>query len=163
MTWQITPLTAADADGLGRLHVAVWREAYAALMPADYLAGLEPSAGAARWRDWAADPGAPATWVARDEAGLVGFATAGASRDAVPVRERELWAINLLARAHGTGLADELLRLALGDAPASLWVVEANHRAIAFYRRHGFAPDGLRGTHPPTGTPEIRMVRPAGG
>jgi len=43
---------------------------------------------------------------------------------------------------HGSGLADELLDVALPDgAPASLWVMVDNARAVAFYRRRGFVID----------------------
>ena len=46
---------------------------------------------------------------------------------------------------HGTGLADRLMTGGLdwlgGTAPIWLTVVRHNHRAIAFYRRHGFAID----------------------
>jgi hypothetical protein len=34
----------ADADEIGRVHVQVWRGAYAGLMPPDYLAALDPQA-----------------------------------------------------------------------------------------------------------------------
>jgi RimJ/RimL family protein N-acetyltransferase len=49
--------------------------------------------------------------------------------------------------------------VAIGKEPASLWVFEGNHRARAFYRRHGFAEDGARVDDPFFGLPEIRMVR----
>ena len=37
--WQVRPLALEDCEELGRVHMAVWRETYAGLMPADYLAG----------------------------------------------------------------------------------------------------------------------------
>ena len=46
-------------------------------------------------------------------------------------------------------------------ATATLWVVEGNARARAFYARRGFVDEGGRDVHPATGTPEIRMVRRA--
>ena len=43
---------------------------------------------------------------------------------------------------HGTGLGQHLLDAALPDrAPAHLWVMTDNVRAVAFYRRNGFVPD----------------------
>lgn len=155
----ITPLAAADADELGRVHVEIWREAYAGLVPAEHLAGLDPAARAQMWRTAASQPGEVVNVVARDEAGIAGFASAGPCRDDDRPAEWELWAVYLLARARGSGVADELVERVLGDRDACLWVFEANARARAFYTRHGFVPDGARSTYGRTGTPELRMVR----
>jgi ribosomal protein S18 acetylase RimI-like enzyme len=181
--WRVAPLTLADCDELARVHVAVWREAYAGLMDAAYLRGLREERFAERWRSRAsasvgtspasvtsvtsspasspggADAGGPVTLVARDRAGVVGFVSAGSSRDEDPPTAWELWAINLLGRARGTGLAEHLVQLTVGDRDASLWVVEGNARARSFYTRLGFAPDGARSEHEPTGAPEVRLVR----
>lgn len=156
----VTPLCAGDADELGRVHVEVWREAYADLLPADFLAGLDPAARADMWRGAAEQVVNPvSTLVARDGDGIVGFVSAGPPRDEDVDVDLELWAVYLLARARGTGLADRLVSLAVGERAAYLWVFEDNHRARAFYRRHGFVEDGVRGTYGRTGTPELRMVR----
>jgi ribosomal protein S18 acetylase RimI-like enzyme len=48
----------------------------------------------------------------------------------------------VLQSHQGLGLGRKLLEAALGDGPASLWVAAQNERAIAFYRRFGFQPDG---------------------
>jgi GNAT superfamily N-acetyltransferase len=65
----------------------------------------------------------------------------------------------VLPSAQGTGLADLMMERLVGTEPASLWVLDGNVRAEAFYRRHGFARDGAEKQHPPTGTTEVRMVR----
>ena len=57
MTWAIHDPSIADADEMGRVHVTVWQEAYAGLMPADYLASLDPVAFAASWRERAGASG----------------------------------------------------------------------------------------------------------
>jgi RimJ/RimL family protein N-acetyltransferase len=53
------------------------------------------------------------------------------------------------------------MRAAIGDGPAYLWVVEDNPRALAFYLKQGFRPDGKRNRLPPEWEelPEFRMVR----
>ena len=53
------------------------------------------------------------------------------------------------------------MRAAIGESPAYLWVAEGNPRALAFYLKHGFRPDGKRGQLPPEweSLPEFRMVR----
>jgi ribosomal protein S18 acetylase RimI-like enzyme len=161
MTWTLGPLTLADADEVGRVHVRVWQEAYDGLMPAAYLDGLDPAEFAAGWRERLLAPReGVAHWLARDDAGIVGLATSGPARDDDAPTPWQLYAINVLARGHGTGVAAALLDAALGDRAAYLWVVEGNDRAIAFYRKHGFRDDGVRDRLPDTGTPEVRMSRP---
>ena len=159
--WRIEPLAIDDCDELGAVHVEIWKAAYADHMPPDYLAALDAAAWAANWRRRAAVPELAArTLVARDEQGrIVGFASAGPTRDEYALTEWELYSVNLLPDVHGTGLADELIARAVGDRPATLWVLEGNARAQAFYRRHGFVAEGAHARHDGTGAPEIRMVR----
>lgn len=159
MSWTIARPTLDDLDELGRVHVQVWREAYAGLLPADYLAGLDPTFGPTRWRERFGTSPEVNWWLARDDDGIVGMATSGPPRDADAPAEFELYAINVLRRAHGTGLADDLMEHTLGDRAAYLWVLEGNDRAMAFYRRHGFADEGGRKPEPDTGAVEIRMAR----
>ncbi|NUR81405.1 MAG: GNAT family N-acetyltransferase [Dermatophilaceae bacterium] len=162
--WRLRPLTLEDCEELGRVHMAVWRDAYAGIMPDAYLAGLSDERCAERWRAVAArPPDSPArTLVVIDTAGrLCGFGSAGPSRDDDPPTGWELYAVNLVASARGTGVADQLLDELLGDRDATLWVVVANARARLFYTRHGFVDEGGRAEHPDTGTPEMRMVRRA--
>jgi len=157
--WTIARPTLDDLDELGRVHVQVWREAYAGLLPDDYLGGLDPTFGPKRWRERFGSSPEVAWWLARDEEGIVGMATSGPARDDDAPRPWELYAINVLRRGHGTGLADDLMEQTVGDRPAYLWVLDGNHRATAFYRRHGFADDGGRKPEPDTGVVEIRMAR----
>jgi len=157
--WTIARPTRDDLDELGRVHVQVWREAYAGLLPVEYLAGLDPTFGPRRWRERFGTTPEVSWWLARDEEGIAGMATSGPSRDDDAPVPFELYAINVLRRAHGTGLADALMAQVVGDRPAYLWVLEGNDRAISFYRRHGFFDDGGRKPEPDTGVMEIRMTR----
>ena len=96
--WTVAPLAADDCDELGRVHMAVWRDAYAGLMPADYLARLSDERCADTWRVHAQRPAdAPErTLVVRDSGGrITGFASAGPSRDDDVPTEWELYAVNL--------------------------------------------------------------------
>jgi GNAT superfamily N-acetyltransferase len=158
--WTIARPTLDDADEMAEVHVAVWREAYAGLMPADYLASLDVAAFAEHRRERILHPRPDVgEWLARDAAEIVALTASGPARDPDPPVPFEFYAINVLARAHGTGLADALLDRAIGDRPAYLWVLDGNARAQAFYRRHGFADDGGRKPEPETGVVEIRMSR----
>jgi ribosomal protein S18 acetylase RimI-like enzyme len=158
--WSIEEPSIDDADELGRVHVAIWQHAYAGLMSPAYLDGLDPAAFAESWRTRLADP-FPGTvrLVARDDEGIVGFTTAGPPRIDDPPVDLELYAINVLPRAHGTGLADALLEATIGERAAYLWVIEGNERAMAYYRKRGFADDGGRDIDQDSGATEIRMVR----
>ncbi|WP_083283619.1 GNAT family N-acetyltransferase [Humibacillus sp. DSM 29435] len=161
--WRITSLVVADCDELGRVHTRIWRETYAGLMPAGYLADLSETRSAENWRRRIVQPeGVDAgslTLVARRDGHIVGFASAGPSRDADAPTEWELHVINLLQTVQGSGLAELLLDRVLGERDATLWVVEGNARARAFYTRRGFTDEGGRSAHEPTDALEMRMVR----
>lgn len=157
----IRPPRPDEAEPLADLHLTTWRETYADHFP--------PSAWGAEAREarvqlWTAICSAPRpdsrTAVAELDGRVVGFAHAGRNVDDPPPRERQLWFIYLLASAQGSGAGQALLDEVLGDDPASLWVLEANPRARAFYVKNAFAPDGARQPSGFDGAPdEIRMVR----
>lgn len=160
MSWVVEPIGPGDADEVASVHVRVWQQAYAGLMPHDYLATLDPVAFADRWRERLGSPvEGVRSWLVRDEDGIVGIATSGPARDPEAPADWQLYAINVLARGHGTGIAQALVTEAIGDRAAYLWVVEGNERAIAFYRKLGFELDGVRDELPETETPEVRMSR----
>lgn len=173
-SYAVRPARPGDADRLAAVHVAVWREAYVGLMPAEHLAGLSAEAFAARWRtilqaevrDAADGARGRRTVVLTADGEPVGFATAGPSRDEPPVPADELYSIYVLSGHRGGARADDLLSRALeaaGAGPAlSLWVLRGNARAHRFYRRNGFAPDGTTKEHPPATVPVERWVRSAG-
>ena len=131
------------------------------LTPADFLAALDVADFEQRWRDRLADPAPEVRYVVgEDPAGeMIGFGAAGPTRDDDAPAPCELYAINLLAAGHGTGLADLLMAELVGDRASSLWVIEGNARARAFYRRHGFERDGATRENEANGVVEIRLVR----
>ncbi len=87
------------------------------------------------------------------------MAAAGVTRDVDRPAAWELYSVNVVAQARGSGLADELLDAVLGVRDASVWVLADNERAQSLYRRHGFAADGRLGRHDGTGAEQLRMVR----
>jgi ribosomal protein S18 acetylase RimI-like enzyme len=162
--YAVRPARVVDADEVGRVHVQVWREAYAGHMPADYLEGLDPMKSAARWklRFEMDEPDGTVLVATGPDGEIVGFAAAGPTRDEDAPTDWELYAINVLADHYGTGVADQLITAALAERPATLWVVNDNARAEAFYRRHGFSVEGATKLHDGTGASEMRMVRRSG-
>ena len=164
--YDVRPAEPADADVLGAAHVRIWQQAYAGLMPAEHLDGLSVPGSVGRWRDSLARTARDrATYVGTADGAVVGFCTAGATRDDPPVPAHELWVLNVLAEHHGSGLATQLLEAtfaAVGideTTPVSLWVLRGNERAMAFYRRRGFAATGATKPHPATGVLEERWIR----
>jgi GNAT superfamily N-acetyltransferase len=157
----------ADAERLGRMHYASCHEAYSSFLPSEFWG----EATEQRWiGSWVKDLQSPqresVTWIALRDGEILGFATVGPTRQnptvSTPARDRELWSIYVRADEYGSGLADQLLETVLPrQAPAELWVFEANDRARRFYSRRGFEPDGGRHIFGPEfgHQAEIRMVR----
>ncbi|GAA2002053.1 GNAT family N-acetyltransferase [Microbacterium ulmi] len=157
--------TLDDAAPIARVQVQAWHEAYTGRMPQSVLDGLGVQKQTRMWervlRGEFASPGS-GVWVAEQGGEVVGFASAGAclDRDALPGRI-QLYAINAVAAHHGSGVGQALLDAAIGDAAASLWVLDDNPRARAFYTRNGFALDGAVQDDDTWGEPirEVRLVR----
>jgi GNAT superfamily N-acetyltransferase len=152
--------TQTDAEACALLHISCWREVYAPLASPELLELR--LADTERWvRAWQVqlDQG-PTHWVAVHDSELVGFGVSGPSRDEDPPTPRELYALYVRAAWHGTGIGAALLDRTVANEPCSLWVLEANARARAFYARHGFVVDGEREKYAALDVWEVRMVRP---
>ncbi|QNE17968.1 GNAT family N-acetyltransferase [Kribbella qitaiheensis] len=168
MAIEIRRAVVADAEAAAWSHLLCWREAYDGTVDPVLLA-QHTSDIDRRVQRWAAALGAGyERWLAvnPDPAAalqdrVIGFASAGPSRDDDAPVPLELFMVYVRAQWWGSGLGYRLLDVAIGKEPASLWVLEANERARAFYRRQGFAEDGTKVDEPFFGVPEIRMVRPA--
>lgn len=145
----IRPATAADADSIARVHIASWREAYSGVVAEEHLDRLGTAERAREWRAVLADLGRGTTvWVAQEGEDILGFASLGPSRDEDADRTTlEIYTIYLEPSAWGRGVARELMRTVLAAVPetatVTLWALDANERARHFYRRHGFAADGV--------------------
>lgn len=154
----LRPATLDDVAAGARLHRDCWREAYSPLVDGEMLAArLENEA---TWEDaWRAqiEAGPPRVLAARGDE-LIGFAVAGPNREPeLPMRE--LYALYVRETWWGTGIGRALLDEAVDDDACSLWVLENNPRARAFYVRNGFAPDGGREHMGWLDAWEIRMRR----
>jgi ribosomal protein S18 acetylase RimI-like enzyme len=162
MEYQIRQATADDADAVVRMHTLAHEECYGPLFPSEFFAARRASIPARVERRRPYLDSAQPRIIALDASNeIVGFADAGPGRDEHPPQDLELYSIYTLNRTYGTGLGAALLKAAIGDSSAYLWVIEANPRAQAFYSKHGFHPDGKRKLLPPDWDelPEIRMVR----
>ncbi len=142
----IRPATPDDADAIGRVHVQAWRETYPGIVPDAVIAARDPLERAALWRRVIA--AGEIVLLAHDDTGaLLGFANAGKQREPeILPFAGEINAIYLLQAAKRRGLGRALMRsaaqalLARGLASASLWVLDGNATAHAFYTSLGGRP-----------------------
>lgn len=168
-----------DAAAIAEVHVRAWRVGYAAIIPDETLALLNPAAWAQRRRDvGTAAPDHPfTTLLAEDDAGLAGFTTFGPyrvnqDRERLDPAYAEILALYVEPSRWGQGTGRALFAAAReccaerGWTDVRLWVLDANRRARAFYERAGLVADGERSTYelkrsggrPPLGLLEIRYT-----
>jgi L-amino acid N-acyltransferase YncA len=138
-----------DAAGIARVNTISWREAYAGLLPEEFLARREVAEEV--WRERMAERDSRgAVFVAQRGERIIGFAAAGPALPwmALDPSVGLLYAIYLLAEAWGTGVGHRLHQAAVanlhnvGFKSAVLWLLDGNQRAIDFYERQGWVADG---------------------
>jgi ribosomal protein S18 acetylase RimI-like enzyme len=130
---------AADAPGIGAVHVACWRSTYPGVLPDQFLTRLSVTRQAGFY-DRAIRLGA-GVHVATSEAGrVVGFSTARRSNS--PFAEGEVETLYVLDDFKELGFGRRLLRAsarylsALGCGSVFVWVLRDNHAAF-FYEHLG--------------------------
>jgi ribosomal protein S18 acetylase RimI-like enzyme len=142
----VRPARREDAAAIADVHVRTWQAAYEHVFGAERLAGIGDRRRA-QWEQW--PPGSRPEWqvfVAEEAERIVGFASAGDSRD--EPGKGELSAIYVAPEAWGSGAGPALMTSALEELrrypSATLWVLEDNPRARRFYEREGWILDGAR-------------------
>lgn len=165
----IRPAVPEEAQTLAALHVRTWQEAYAALLPEEYLRSLTPSQRLPMWQLILDSPDRVAIFVAVVEDKLVGFSCGGVSNDNdAGASTGEMWSIYLLQEFWNKGIGRELHDFLIeelakrGFEDAALWVMESNERTRRWYERQGWTLDGSQRTVELWGTmvPEVRYGRP---
>jgi GNAT superfamily N-acetyltransferase len=138
-----------DAEEIALVHVESWRAAYRGLLPQHLLDGLSVQSRADSWRDIVCSRERETLLAVDPENGRVaGFVNVGPSRDEDAGSDvGELRAIYVLEEWWDTGMGRQLHDAGLhvlGEqfAEATLWVLDTNHRARAFYARRGWHADG---------------------
>ena len=134
-----------DATEIARIQVQTWRVAYAGIAPADYLAGLSEEKRTLSWRQQLAD-GKTLILVFFENNEMAGWISGGRCRDADVTDESEVYAIYVSPRYWGRRIGRQLMARFEEQLPATpriyLWVLGANRRALMFYNKMGYAPDG---------------------
>ena len=139
----VRPARVEGVAQMARVNVRCWQETYRGVVPDAVLDS--PGFLPARERFWTA--------ALTDE-------RFRENHVAVAERDGELFGIAMSGPPLDAGAGAALLEAVVdaGEAVA-LWVADPNPRAQAFYRKHGFVPDGTDQVD--SGVREIRMVRDA--
>ena len=138
----IRPAAAEDAERLSLVASATFLETFAGMIDGNALvAHCAHQHAPVRIAEQIA--GGAQAWLAELDDAPIGFALIAAPDLAAAVEgDIELKKIYLLARFHGSGAATRLFDAAMAGAGGHrrllLGVKQDNHRAIAFYTKHGF-------------------------
>ena len=145
-----------EIRGKAFVHWRAWHEAYPGLIDQAYLDAftLEKCEKiACGWTD--------GLIVAKHDGRVVGFVGCGDRGEEAP-DTGEIFALYVLSEYYGKGVAQQLMKAALEQLKnypkIVLWVLKENGRAIRFYQKCGFVPDGKELLSPHIGAAEIRMV-----
>ncbi len=148
--------TDSEIKGKAYVHWRAWHEAYPNLVNRDFLDrfSLEKAEEMAfRWTD--------GLIVAKDGDRVVGFVGYGDRGEEAP-ETGEIFALYVLSGYYGTGVGKQLMDAGLeqlkGYPQICLWVLKENKRAIRFYEKCGFRPDGREMFSQTVKAPEIRMT-----
>jgi ribosomal protein S18 acetylase RimI-like enzyme len=167
----VRPATPEDSRAIATIHVLSWQAAYQGIVPAQFLASMSIDQREGVWRQ-RLEQGAHSTWVIEEHGGVLGWTSAGPSRDTDALSSTsEVWAIYVDPKHWRRGVGQRLwgdiegqLRRS-GSSDVTLWVLRANAGALAFYCSNGFVDDGIEKTIELGGTElvEIRLRKGLGG
>ena len=128
-----------DALAVATVHVRAWQQGFKDLLPADYLAKLEPADRAKRYTFGITDGSKPQTIVALIDDAIAGLATTG-----IVDGEAVLHALYVDPDRWGSGVGRALIAEAkkdlrqTGRREAFLWSMVGNTRADRFYTADGW-------------------------
>jgi GNAT superfamily N-acetyltransferase len=141
---RVRPALARDAEGIARIYVEGWRDAYPGLVPDKVLLRLSVPAQAPGWTATIRhDGGRGLVQVATDETGrVIGFGSAGRARHASLPFAGEVFTLYVEADRRGLGAGGWLLgalfaALARAGRPSAVIWVLAGNPARHFYRAQG--------------------------
>ena len=144
--------TPADAVEIAEIHVGAWRAAYASLFPAEILERLSVAQRAVAWRERLAIRQGPDYFIlvaeSIEDMSIAGFCSSGGTRDEDRKGTGEVYALYVHPERFRRGVGGMLLAEALhrfAEAryeAATLWTLERNLEARAFYEAAGWRRDG---------------------
>jgi ribosomal protein S18 acetylase RimI-like enzyme len=140
----------SDAPAVGLVQAAVWRAAYADVLPQDVVARFDGPSFARVWRDSLSAPPSPRHVLLVGCAGeqVVGFVAVGPSADADATETSgEVLALGVHPDARRSGHGSRLLNAAVdtlrgkGFDSVSAWILVADEATRAFLAAAGLSPD----------------------
>jgi GNAT superfamily N-acetyltransferase len=142
-----------DAAGIAHVQATTWKEAYRGILDGAYLENISDKRLATRWRthlDRREEDRDEEIFVAMNGRDLVGFANAGASREAFAPWDAEIPMIYVLKEHRGLGIGRGLMKAAADHCirramfSGGLWVLRDNGAARDFYEALGGEPQGRK-------------------
>jgi GNAT superfamily N-acetyltransferase len=175
MASTLRPATFADLDGIVAVFLACWRNNYVRVMPERLVSSMTTERAKTLWepalREDAPADGGPVVVVAAETSGGVPAAggghptVCGVTRWSLQEGQGTIHSLYVDPALQGGGVGALLLQAAedgiaaAGAATATLWVFGDNTPSLAFYRRRGWAPDGVVRTSTEFGEPEVRLAK----
>ena len=111
------------------------------------------------------DSGRLMEYVWEEDGKVLALLSIGPSADEDKTGAFELWRIYIDPDAQGRGIGRQLMAfaereaVALGYREMVIWAFRENRRAVAFYRKHGYAPDKEMDMGAPYKTWGIRLTK----
>lgn len=148
--------TEEEIRGKAFVHWKAWQEAYPGMISQEYLDSMtleKCTKIAFHWKD--------GICIAKEGEKVIGFTGYG-HREGDPPEVGEVFAMYVLSDYYGKGVGKSLMDAALaqlrGFREICLWTLKENRRAIRFYQKCGFVPDGREKTNEVIDAEEIRMI-----
>ncbi|MCL2120703.1 MAG: GNAT family N-acetyltransferase [Clostridiales bacterium] len=149
---------------VAEIHVFGWRDAYREIISDDYLFNTMLVSKRMKYFEEAVVNNSEESYVF-DDGILRAFMTIGACRDTDKPDSFELWGIYVdpFMQKHGIGSKMvgycETKASERGFSEIYLWVLEKNVKAITFYEKLGYVPDGSAKTSDHLPVSELRYVK----
>jgi GNAT superfamily N-acetyltransferase len=154
---EVRPLRREELRAAHEARIATWKTAYRGMVADSYLDAYALTDEAMAAIESRYDEGLARSFCAVDAGEVVGLSVAGPCRDEDRPGGEELYALYVLPDFWGSGAGQQLFDAALPFT--SLWVLEANARARAFYERNGFRADATKEIVFGEPVVEVRYVR----
>ena len=148
--------TDEEIKGKAYVHWKSWHEAYSGIISQEYLDKLTLEKCERMAFSWPDN-----IIVAKQNDNVIGFVCYGDRGEEAP-DVGEIFALYVLADYYGKGVGLKLMEEGLEQinrfSQVRLWVLKENKRAIRFYEKCGFQPDGVEMKSPNISATEIRMT-----
>ena len=148
--------TDEEIKGKAYVHWKSWHEAYTGIVSQEYLDKLTLEKCEKMAFSWPHN-----IIIAKENGNVIGFVCYVSGGEETP-DAGEIFALYVLADYYGKGVGRKLMDAGLEQikhfSQVRLWVLKENRRAIRFYEKCGFQPDGVEMTSPNISATEIRMT-----